>query len=221
MRNFIIILSIVLFVLSGYIRFKESDISTNFPTSRNDNKEVMSKALSPDAEKDVEEIALEQAANQVQVEELQALVAILETKLTNKDEELQEHIEIAESKDKERVLAVLGGGSFLSGQIVISEDLMNTVNTIVPDILASPDHRLVVEGHTDNTPIRSVSGRKYKDNLELSFLRAKAVAGILAKKNIPFERIFVVSFGDTRPIASNETPEGRARNRRVEIKLVP
>ena len=128
---------------------------------------------------------------------------------------------MAREQATNQVLAVLGSGSFLSGQVVISEDLMKTVNRIVPDILASPDRRLVIEGHTDNTLIRSSAGREYKDNVELSFLRAKAVAGILVKNKVPLERISVISYGDARPIASNETAEGRARNRRVEIKLVP
>jgi flagellar motor protein MotB len=181
----------------------------------------MSKDVSPEAEKAPGEIASEQTANQEQIEGLQALVANLEARLSNKEEEPQEYIGSTESKNEGRVLAVLGGGSFLAGQIVISEDLMNTVDRIVPDILASPDYRLIIEGHTDNIPIRSFVGRGYKDNVELAFLRAKAVAGILVNNNIPLDRIFVISFGDTRPVASNETPEGRARNRRVEIKLVP
>jgi outer membrane protein OmpA-like peptidoglycan-associated protein len=59
------------------------------------------------------------------------------------------------------------------------------------------------------------------DNIELSFLRANAVAIQLVKSGIPLERISVIGYGETRPIASNETSEGRARNRRVVVKLVP
>ena len=217
MHKFIIILSILFFILSGLIKVKEAGISALPPVPHNELNEIMPEAVSPDLEKEMEKITAEQA----QFEELQALVANLETRLSDKEEELQENIELKESKKAERILAVLGGGSFLSGQIVVNEELMNTVNRIVPDILASPDHRLVIEGHTDNIPIKSSVGRGYKDNVELAFLRAKAVAGILVKNNIPLDQIFVVSFGDTRPIASNETPEGRASNRRVVIKLVP
>jgi outer membrane protein OmpA-like peptidoglycan-associated protein len=57
--------------------------------------------------------------------------------------------------------------------------------------------------------------------VELSFLRAKAVADILVGKGIPFERISVIGYGDTRPIDTNETDEGKLKNRRVEVKLVP
>jgi outer membrane protein OmpA-like peptidoglycan-associated protein len=57
--------------------------------------------------------------------------------------------------------------------------------------------------------------------MELSFLRAKAIADILVKRGISLERISVIGSGDTRPIDSNETNEGRVKNRRVEVKLIP
>ncbi len=98
---------------------------------------------------------------------------------------------------------------------------MNAVKELVPDILASPDHRVIIEGHTDNMPIMQSTGKRYRDNMELSFLRAKAVARILEKNGISLERISVIGYGDTRPIASNETHEGRIKNRRVEVKLIP
>jgi flagellar motor protein MotB len=87
--------------------------------------------------------------------------------------------------------------------------------------MASPDNRVVIEGHTDNIPIRRSPGKRYLDNMELSFLRAKAVASILVKNGISPERISVVGYGDSRPIDSNETVSGRINNRRVEVKLTP
>lgn len=220
MRNRIIILSIVFFVLSGYIKFKESDISAALP-SHNDLNEVKSKGVSPEVEEALRKMAREQAANQAMVKNLQAMVANLEDRLANEKKAPREYTEPRGSKKGVRVLAVLGEGVFDTGQIVISKDLMKTVNEIAPEIMSFPEYDLVIEGHTDNIPIRSTSEEGYRDNMELSFLRAKAVALILAENGIPFERISVISYGETRPIASNETVEGRARNRRVEIKLVP
>ncbi|HBH62622.1 MAG TPA: cell envelope biogenesis protein OmpA, partial [Nitrospiraceae bacterium] len=63
--------------------------------------------------------------------------------------------------------------------------------------------------------------KRYIDNMELSFLRAKAVASLLVENGISRDRISITGYGETRPIASNETDEGRIKNRRVEIKLVP
>jgi len=59
------------------------------------------------------------------------------------------------------------------------------------------------------------------DKIKLSFLRAKGISMILVKNGIPPERISVISYRDTHPVASNDTIEGRAKNRRVEIKLIP
>jgi flagellar motor protein MotB len=124
-----------------------------------------------------------------------------------------------ESLKKTRVLAVFGDGTFRSGEFVMDNNMKTSVQKLGPDIKASPGHRVVIEGHTDN--IKPSSGRKYMDNIELSFLRANAVALQLEKSGIGLERISVIGYGDTRPIASNKTSQGRARNRRVEVKLVP
>ena len=98
---------------------------------------------------------------------------------------------------------------------------MKVVKESVQEILASPDYRVTIEGHTDNIPIRLSAGKRYRDNMDLSFLRAKAIAGILAEQGVPLENISVIGYGETHPIASNNTGEGRAKNRRVEIKLTP
>jgi len=78
-----------------------------------------------------------------------------------------------------------------------------------------PDKRILVAGHTDNvgTP---------QSNLNLSTARAEAVRDWLTDASgIAATQFAIQGYGDTRPIASNETPDGRAKNRRVEITLVP
>lgn len=120
-----------------------------------------------------------------------------------------------------RTLAVLGDGMFGTGQDVVSENLKNTIRSLINDIAASPDYRVLIEGHTDNIPIKSSIDKRYIDNMELSFLRAKAVSQILVENGIPLNRISVTGYGDSRPLASNDTDGGRAKNRRVEVKLIP
>ncbi len=56
--------------------------------------------------------------------------------------------------------------------------------------------------------------------MDLSVRRAKAIADLLIDRGIPRERITVVGYGDTRPIDTNNTEEGRSKNRRVEVKLM-
>lgn len=221
MRNFIITISILLYMLSGFVIYRALGIPVNNSYYQKQPQVVESKDLSPKAEDITVQLAREQAINQALVKELQATIAKLEDKLLIDEKEGQLNAETERPAKKARILAVIGSGAFRSGQVGISKDLVNTVQLIVTDIMASPDHRVVIEGHTDNMPIRRSPGKRYIDNMELSFLRAKAVASILVKNGIAPERISVVGYGDSRPIDSNETAVGRINNRRVEIKLTP
>jgi outer membrane protein OmpA-like peptidoglycan-associated protein len=178
----------------------------------------------PEAEALLGQLAREQEANRDILEELQAAIANLEDKLSKKEEAKQAEAKTEEIKKETIVLAVLGSGTFGSGQVEIDEideKLRSMVNELVREISAFPDHRLVIEGHTDNLPIRSSSAKWYRDNMDLSYLRAKAVANLLVSSGISIERISVIGYGDTHPIASNETVAGRSKNRRVEVKLIP
>jgi chemotaxis protein MotB len=79
-------------------------------------------------------------------------------------------------------------------------------------------HNIVVEGHTDNVPIHS---QRFPTNWELAAGRATRVVRILEEGGVQPERLVAISRGETTPRASNATPEGRARNRRIEITLQP
>jgi outer membrane protein OmpA-like peptidoglycan-associated protein len=82
-------------------------------------------------------------------------------------------------------------------------------------LLANPELKIEIEGHTDNVPI---STPEFPSNIHLSKARAEAVKKYIVNKfKIDPERIKTVGYGDTKPIASNETEEGRALNRRIEI----
>jgi chemotaxis protein MotB len=79
-----------------------------------------------------------------------------------------------------------------------------------------------VEAHTDNVPIGPSFIKQFPSNLELSKARAEAVGRILNETNgIAPERVSAAGLGDTRPIGPNDSPEGRARNSRVEISVAP
>lgn len=118
--------------------------------------------------------------------------------------------------DKSRTMMVFGGKTFRSGQDVIHNVPYATIENLVKDISASPGNLILIEGHTDNIP----TGKVGTDNQDLSLRRAKAIANILMLHGIPPQRISVKGYGDTRPVESNDTEEGRAKNRRVEVKLL-
>jgi flagellar motor protein MotB len=129
--------------------------------------------------------------------------------------------EVSEGAAPGRVIAILGGGLFESGQDVLTADLRAAVENVVPVITLNPEHRVSIEGHSDSMPLSQSLGRKHDDNRMLSLSRAKLIAGLLKGQGVPGKRIIVIGYGETRPLASNTTEEGRAENRRVEIRLIP
>lgn len=75
-----------------------------------------------------------------------------------------------------------------------------------------------VEGHTDDRPLGPRAG--FRSNWELSAARAFAVLRALEEGGLPSSRLSALGYGEHRPVASNETPEGRTANRRIEISLI-
>ncbi|MCS7203005.1 MAG: OmpA family protein [Thermodesulfovibrio sp.] len=78
--------------------------------------------------------------------------------------------------------------------------------------------KISIEGHTDNMPL--VSNSIYKSNWELSAARASSVLHFLISQGLSPDRFLIAGYGEYRPIADNETGEGRAKNRRVEIVIL-
>ena len=78
-----------------------------------------------------------------------------------------------------------------------------------------------VAGHTDNKPLGPKVKEVYYDNLGLSIARAAAVVRMLRQRGVSPDNLSAVGYSMYRPVASNETKEGRQRNRRVEIILAP
>ncbi len=84
-------------------------------------------------------------------------------------------------------------------------------------ILAKLPNTIRIEGHTDAIPMR---GARFSSNWHLSAARAQSVVRLLLENGVDARRMQVVGFGDVRPRATNETPEGRAANRRIEIQIL-
>jgi chemotaxis protein MotB len=93
-------------------------------------------------------------------------------------------------------------------------------NNIVPKLKGLQKAKIVVYGYTDNAPVGpDLQKQGIPDNLILSTRRAAGVADFLVRQGIPSSDISVKGFGDTHPVASNDTPQGRAANRRIEITV--
>lgn len=86
--------------------------------------------------------------------------------------------------------------------------------------VANHDEVIMVSGYTDDQPIKG-SPQGYRDNWELSTQRALTVTRALLAEGVPGDAIVAAGFGATHPIAPNDTPDDRAKNRRVEIAPIP
>jgi chemotaxis protein MotB len=125
------------------------------------------------------------------------------------------------SEEEGKVIAILGGGAFPVGREAPSEDLLEAIQNLLPEIVISADSMIVVEGHADSTPARLSREGSVADNKALSLRRSEVVARLLEAEGVDPARISIAGFGDTRPLAPNRTADGRAENRRVEIRLIP
>jgi chemotaxis protein MotB len=85
-----------------------------------------------------------------------------------------------------------------------------------------PQLMIHVIGHTDNVPIRLTAHSKFASNWELSSARALAAVHFLTERGgVDPKRVGAVGYGEFRPVADNATPEGRAKNRRISITILP
>ena len=110
---------------------------------------------------------------------------------------------------------------FPEGGWQISQQAKLTLNKIVPSLLGLQQTRIVVDGYTDNLPIGSeLRQMGIASNLELSSRRADNVVTYLQSQGVNPNLMSAQGFGDTNPVASNDTPAGRAKNRRIELTLV-
>jgi len=108
---------------------------------------------------------------------------------------------------------------FSSGSVKINPEGVEALKKIADAFKEMKDKRVLVEGHTDNVPPGSRS--PYKDNWDLSVARAVAVVHILQEAGLDPVRLEAAGMGEYQPIASNDTPEGKSLNRRIELDLLP
>lgn len=109
---------------------------------------------------------------------------------------------------------------FGSGIAKLKPEGRQLVTELVRELEANP-YQIVVIGHSDNVPISASLATRYPSNWELAGARASSVVRVMVDEGIPPGRLLSVSVGDSRPLASNDSAEGRAQNRRVEVRLRP
>lgn len=148
--------------------------------------------------------------------ELERAKAELENRLKNEISDKQVKVEMME---KGLVITFVAEVLFDSGRAVLRKDsapkldkVASVLNTTVSDL------SIGIEGHTDNDPIKK-SG--WKSNWELSTARALSVLHFLSEKGVNEPRMAATGYGEYKPVADNGTKDGRQKNRRVEIVILP
>lgn len=105
---------------------------------------------------------------------------------------------------------------FSPAQALLAESSSLTLQAVA-EVLRKDAHEIHIEGHTDDIPIDTIS---YPSNWELSTARASSVIRLFIANGVAASRLTALGYGENRPVASNNTPEGRARNRRVTIMVM-
>jgi len=105
---------------------------------------------------------------------------------------------------------------FSPGQAKLADSSSLTLQAVA-HVIKGHEHEIHVEGHTDNLPIHT---ENFPSNWELSSARASSVIRLFIENGVEAHRLTAIGYGENRPIETNETPEGRKRNRRVTVMIL-
>ena len=121
---------------------------------------------------------------------------------------------------REQKWVVAGDILFPEGGYQLSANGKQALNQYVPQLQHLQNAKIVVYGYTDNKPVGpALQQAGIKNNIDLSSRRAGNVVAYLTSQGVNPNIVSAKGFGDTHPVASNDTPQGRAQNRRIEIVL--
>ena len=130
--------------------------------------------------------------------------------------EIKQGLVKVERKDGAVTVKIGSGGAFATGDAALTP-LATQIIEKIGDVANSTSARVIIGGHTDNVPIRTV---KYRDNWDLSAARAVSVVReLVTARRFDPARIEAQGFADTKPVAANDSAENRALNRRIEIEV--
>lgn len=197
-----------------------SDVNESIARRNKQVQELLDKIAAAEAELKQKEAALEDATARASAAEALAkrthdLFEGLVSELGN--ELAANEIKIEELKDGIK-LNLSENILFPSGSAKLSANGEDVIKRVSERIRESA-FKVEVAGHTDNVPIKSTLAKLYPTNWELAAARAASVVKVLEGAGVDPLRLMAVSLGQNHPVAPNDTPEGRALNRRIEIRL--
>ena len=207
---------------------------TNVTGQRNELDKVL-KSKSDDLSKTISESRTKVADLEAENKKLKENVAQLQAKSEKVEQEsntykelmqemkgeiAQGQIAITELKGK-LTMDVVDKILFASGEAAVKKEGLAVLKRVVDILKNVKDKNIRIEGHTDNIKITSRLAKVYPTNWELASARAINVAKYLQQQGIEPEVLSATSFGEYQPLADNSTPEGRSKNRRIAIILLP
>ena len=175
-------------------------------------------ALEDDKSRLTQELADANKAREEKVREVSSTYEQLVAKMKGEIDKGQ--VTISELKGKltvNMVEAIL----FDSGKAEVKQEGLVVLGKVIEILKTVNDKSIRIEGHTDNKPIVGPLIQRYPTNWELSAARAINVARYLQKQGIEPASLSAAAFGEFKSVADNATPEGRAANRRVVIRMIP
>ncbi len=164
------------------------------------------------------EIATLKQAKEEQVQKVSSTYESLLEKM--KSEISKGQVTISELKGKLTVNMV-DSILFDSGKAEVKEGGLEILRKVISILKDVNDKSIRIEGHTDDVQIVGALAKRYPTNWELSAARAINVARYLQSQKIDPGQLSAVAYGEWKPVATNDTAEGKAKNRRIEIILVP
>ena len=132
-------------------------------------------------------------------------------------QEIGQGLADVQREDDKVIITVGAGGAFASGSANLTPAAIKIMDRIA-SVNASGNSKIKVSGHTDDVPL--IFGSNYRDNWDLAAARSASVVQAFAENGtISEDRLEAISYGESRPIEANDTPDGRAKNRRIEIEI--
>lgn len=204
----------------AYVARRQAEIGLQLTSEAESRAEVQ------EAERRRNELRLQARSVEAERAEMRAERSTAEAQRSARDAELSRSVadaaldeaarlalalEEMEAEQTERgMVLTLGDVLFDTGRAELADGAMSTMDRLAEFLSENPEHRLLIEGHTD-----SRGSDEYNRNLSAD--RARSVADALAQRGVSRDRLRTVGMGEAYPVASNDTSAGQQQNRRVEI----
>jgi chemotaxis protein MotB len=181
--------------------------------------ESFKKQAATEADSLKKQMEQERAAKEAEIQRLTRTHAELTKSL--EAEVAKGDIRIQQARDR-LIINMVDRVLFDSGQAQVKPTGLKVLKQVSDTLKNVPDKQIRIEGHTDNVPIGIKLRERFPTNWELSTARATSVVRLLIEEGgIDRGNLSAVGYANTRPVASNDTEDGRTANRRIEIVLYP